>query len=203
MHGWTLSQNPCKRGKCQQWVFSDLSVLSYWSNNRVKLGDWLWFIIYVGFLWYKITSCCHHSWVALVYWAAEDFLWARWTTTATIVPTPVKQQSVTDKSVGLLSMEAFLSVGGFFLACKNFGGRFDDWIPASASFFSFFFKVKISSHVPMPLFFYGQDQAETTVTECFPNELRMSSFSLIGSHTVPGQHSQPTLTLLGQGCMHV
>ena len=48
---------------------------------------------------------------------------------------------------------------------------------------------------------FGQDQstvaqrAETTVAECFPDELCVSSLSLISSHTMPGQHSWPFSTL--------
>ena len=50
-------------------------------------------------------------------------------------------------------------------------------------------------------------RAETNVAECsyvFPDELRVSSFSsVIGSHTMPAQNSQPTPTSLGHGCMRV
>ena len=43
-------------------------------------------------------------------------------------------------------------------------------------------------------------QAETTVTECSLMSCLWAHF-LIDSHTLPGQrHSQPTPTLLGQGC---
>ena len=55
----------------------------------------------------------------------------------------------------------------------------------------------------------GQDQstvaqrAETTVIECSLRSCLWARF-LTGSHSMPGQrHSQPTLTSLGQRCMHV
>ena len=37
--------------------------------------------------------------------------------------------------------------------------------------------------------------------QAFSDELRVSSFSLKGSHIMPGQHGRPTLTSLGQVCM--
>ena len=44
--------------------------------------------------------------------------------------------------------------------------------------------------------------AEMTVAE--HSVLSYCEFvSLIGSHTVPGQHSRFTLTLMGHGCVHV
>ena len=98
-------------------------------------------------------------------------------------------------------------VVAFSSLARILGVRFDDSFPACVSFF--FFKVEISSRTSFPLFSCCQEQstvaqrAETTVAECFPDELRVSSFSFIGSNTVPGQHSQPTQTSLGQGCMHV
>ena len=42
-------------------------------------------------------------------------------------------------------------------------------------------------------------RAETTVFECFFDEWRVNSFSLIGSRTISGQHSQSTPTSLDQG----
>ena len=42
-----------------------------------------------------------------------------------------------------------------------------------------------------------------TVAEC-SDELNFSSFSsVVGFHTVPGQHGQLTLTSFGEGYMHV
>ena len=90
--------------------------------------------------------------------------------------------------------------GGFLFAHENWGGGGKIWwiIP---------YKAEISSHTPVPLF-----RSESLCTgsvswdECewvFPDELPSEFISLIGSHTVPGQHSQPTPTLSGQGCMCV
>ena len=36
-----------------------------------------------------------------------------------------------------------------------------------------------------------------------PCQIVCELISLIGSHTIPGQHYQPNLTSLGHGCMHV
>ena len=76
-------------------------------------------------------------------------------------------------------------------------------------------------HCPPRLFFFflkerlyifhslGQNQsmvaqhAETTVVKCSMRS-RVSARFLIGSNAMPGQwHCQPTLTLMGQGCMQV
>ena len=46
-------------------------------------------------------------------------------------------------------------------------------------------------------------RAEMTVAECSLMSCLLARF-LIGSHTMPRQqHSQPTWTLLGEGCMRV
>ena len=44
-------------------------------------------------------------------------------------------------------------------------------------------------------------RAETIVDECALTSVVCELISLIGSYTVPGQHNQPTLTLLGRGCV--
>ena len=76
-----------------------------------------------------------------------------------------------------------------------------------SSFFLFFLKWRlVRTHLFHPL---GQDQStvaqptEMTVAECSLTSFMSACFQ-IGSHTMSGQwHSQPTLTLLGQGCMRV
>ena len=95
---------------------------------------------------------------------------------------------------------------GFSPTGTDLGGRFDDsFVPAPFFFFFFFFLVEISSHTPISL---GQDQstvaqqAKTTVAKC-SLQVVCELISLIDHRTMPGQHSQLTLTLLGQGCMHV
>ena len=78
---------------------------------------------------------------------------------------------------------------------------FDDSFP-SALFFFFFLRGDQLTHLSST--FFGRDQS--TVAQCgrvFPDELRVSSFSLRSSHAMPGQHSQSTPTSLGQGCMRV
>ena len=58
----------------------------------------------------------------------------------------------------------------FFLACEDFGGRFDDSFPVRAFFFFFFMEICSHTHTPVPLL--GQDQstvaqwAEMTEVEC-------------------------------------
>ena len=59
--------------------------------------------------------------------------------------------------------------GGFFLACEEFGRRFDKLFSASAFFF-FFFEIEISSRTLNPIFRQDKStvaqRAEMTVTEC-------------------------------------
>ena len=67
--------------------------------------------------------------------------------------------------------------GGFFLAGKDFRGRFNDSFPAC----TFFFKVEISLHTPVPLFL-GQDQSSLvrrgeTTGGVFPDEFCVGSFT--------------------------
>ena len=96
--------------------------------------------------------------------------------------------------------------GGCFLACEDLGGKFGDSFPACAFIFLF-------------LVFKDGDQLSYTNSTCFrpgsvnngsassddcgrvlPDVMRVSSFSLISSHTMPAQrYSQPTPTSLGQG----
>ena len=69
--------------------------------------------------------------------------------------------------------------------------------------FFFFFEVEISLRSPVPLFRRGSvhsgsaswyDCGGVSLTRCVWTRF------LIGSHTMPAQCSQPTLTSLGQGC---
>ena len=96
--------------------------------------------------------------------------------------------------------------GGFFLLCEDFGRIFHNSFTACALFL-FFLKWRLAC----TNWFHslGQDQstvaqrAETTMTECSLTSYVWAHF-LIDSHTLPWQwHSQPTPTLMGQGCMHV
>ena len=71
-------------------------------------------------------------------------------------------------------------------------------------FFFFFLKERLYIFHSL-----GQNQsmvaqhAETTVVKCSMRS-RVSARFLIGSNAMPGQwHCQPTLTLMGQGCMQV
>ena len=98
-----------------------------------------------------------------------------------------------------------LVVAAFSLLAWILGGRFNNSFPTCAFYF-FFFKVEISLHPPIPLFRPGSvHSGSASWDDCgqvFPDELRVNLFSLvINSPTMPGQHSQPTPTLLGQGCM--
>ena len=96
-------------------------------------------------------------------------------------------------------------VVAFFSHAKNIfrgvGGRLEDSFPTCA-----FFKLEINSRLPFP-FFYGRIRNETSWDDCdrvYPDGLHVSSVSaMIGSHTLSGQHSQPTPTSLGQGCVRV
>ena len=83
-------------------------------------------------------------------------------------------------------------------------------IHSPRALFFFFFFLKWRSACDHQIHFSGQDQSsvaqgpETTVAECNPaDKSRLSSFSLIGSHTLRGQHNKPTPTSLGQGWMRV
>ena len=65
-------------------------------------------------------------------------------------------------------------------------------------FLFFFFSLRGDQLTHISSTFFGRDQS--TVAQCgrvFPDELRVSSFSLTGSDTMPVQHRQPILTSLG------
>ena len=69
----------------------------------------------------------------------------------------------------------------------------------------FFFKVKIRLRTPIStLLGQGQIRCHSTPRRLNSILIRVACrlISLIGSHARRGQHSQPTLTALGQGCMH-
>ena len=98
-------------------------------------------------------------------------------------------------------------VWGLFPRVQGFWGECSTIHSPPALFFFCFLKWRLAR----TLLFHslGQDQstvakqAETTVTECFLTSFVRAHF-LIGSHTLPGQqHSQPTPTSLGEGCMRV
>ena len=64
-------------------------------------------------------------------------------------------------------------IGGFFLACKDFGRMFNQSLPACAFFF--FFKAEIRSHTLIPLFRTGSvNIGSANRDDCgqvFPDEL--------------------------------
>ena len=84
------------------------------------------------------------------------------------------------------AIRRFMKSFFLFLACGDFGRMFDNSFSACAFFvfcfclFVCFFEVKISSRTLIPLFCQDQStvaqRTETTVTEIFPDELRVSSF---------------------------
>ena len=95
---------------------------------------------------------------------------------------------------------------GWVSSLQEFGKNGRPFI--SCLHFFFFLKVEISLHTLISLFRPGSvHSGSVSWDDCgqvFPCELHVRSFSQIGSHTMPGsQHSQSTVTLLGQGCMHV
>ena len=72
----------------------------------------------------------------------------------------------------------------------------------------FIFLSGASSHLSIPLFRPGSVHNGSVSGDdsdhVFPDELNVSSFSsVIGSHSMLGKHSQPTLTLPGPGHMCV
>ena len=97
-------------------------------------------------------------------------------------------------------------VVAFSSLARILGGRFDDSFPACA--FLFCFVVLSRDQLEHPQFHFMKVRiSPQCVSELrrlwlsFPDELRVSSFSLIGAHTMSGQHSQPTPTSSGQRCM--
>ena len=99
----------------------------------------------------------------------------------------------------------FLNGGGFFLTFEGFGEGLTIHSPL-VLFFFFFLKVEISSHSLVPLFSPGSvHSGSASWGNCFqefPDKLLVSLFSpVIGSHTMPVQHSQPTRT--SQTCTKV
>ena len=92
-----------------------------------------------------------------------------------------------------------------FPACEDFEGRLDDSFAACA-FFLFLERDQIAHTSSTVL---GQDQssvvqrAEIEVSVFHDGRVACKHVSLISSQTMPGQHSQPIPTSLGQGRMHV
>ena len=87
--------------------------------------------------------------------------------------------------------------GGFVLACWDFRGRFVGSLPAGA-FSLLFFKWRSARTHQFHFFFRpgSVHSGSANWDDCgqvFPDELRVSSVSLIGSHTRSGQHSQSRL----------
>ena len=80
------------------------------------------------------------------------------------------------------------------------------FIPCLHLFFFSFFFLQISSDIPIP-FLKPRSVHHGSVSwdDCgsLPSQVESQLISLVDSNTIQGQHSQPTLTLLGQGCMHV
>ena len=90
----------------------------------------------------------------------------------------------------------------FFLACEDLGERLDDsFSPACPFYFSKWSARAHQFHHSIPLF---HSASWDDCGRMFPDELPVSSFSsVMGSHPMPRQHSQPIPTSLGQGCMRV
>ena len=98
--------------------------------------------------------------------------------------------------------------GGVFLACEDFWRRFSDSFPACTFLLLLLLnQVVVSWCALIPHFRLGSVRSGSVswgnYGQAFYDELCVSSFSLIVSHTVPVQHSQPTPTSSGQGCMRV
>ena len=104
--------------------------------------------------------------------------------------------------------------GSGFVLARDLGESFgDSFFPSCALiFFFFFFSGDQLAHINPPPFFFGGGGCR--VSPQWLSELRRmwprapwlvacELVSLIGSHTMPGQHSQQTPTSLGQGCMRV
>ena len=92
--------------------------------------------------------------------------------------------------------------GVFFLTVRIFGEG--SLIPHLCFFLLLL--LEISSHTLIPLFMPGlvhSGSASWDNCGSVPLWVECELVSLIGFHTLPGQHSQPTVTWLGQGCMHV
>ena len=80
---------------------------------------------------------------------------------------------------------------GSFFTCEDFFGKFDESFPTYTFFFSFFWKWR-SAHKHQFHYFRQDWSCCTSWDNCgrvFPDKLPASSFSLIGSHTMPGQHT--------------
>ena len=89
----------------------------------------------------------------------------------------------------------------WLLPCmQEFRGKSDDPIPGCFFFFS---DQLVHTN---PLFCPGWVHSGSVSWDDWPSIfwwVACELVSMIGSHTMPGLHSQPTPTLLGQGCMHV
>ena len=93
------------------------------------------------------------------------------------------------------------------LTCKDHKGRYSELFPTCV-FFSWNLSKDQLVHTNFTLLNQGSVRSGSTswgnCGPAFSDELCVSLFSclVIGSHTMLGKHSQPTLTLLGQRCIH-
>ena len=92
-----------------------------------------------------------------------------------------------------------------FFAFEDFGILGEDSTNHSPPAIFFFFKrILVRAYQPHSL---SQDQStDAQLRRQWPSvrwRVACELVSLIGSHTRPGQHGQPILTLLGQGCASV
>ena len=88
------------------------------------------------------------------------------------------------------------------LACEDFAGRLDDSFPSCAFLSNGDHLAHTSKARVSPQWLSERRQLWPGVSRRVACELIFPD-AVIGSHTVPGQHSQPTPTSLGQGCVHV
>ena len=95
---------------------------------------------------------------------------------------------------------------GFFLACKDFGGKFDDFPPVHFYFFLFLLSGDELQHTSSTFQARISTQWFSELRRLWPSvpwRVACEFVSLIDSHTITEQHSQPISTSLGRGCMRV
>ena len=97
----------------------------------------------------------------------------------------------------------------FIPACEDYAGRFDESFPRLRFSFFFFFFLKRNSARQHQFHSFKPRINRRLLSELrrlwtsVPWQVACELVSLMGFHTVPGQHSQPTPTWLGHGCIHV
>ena len=176
--GVSVHRGECPQGECPQgWVVTGVSV----HRVSVHRGEWLqgWVSTGVVSTGVSVHRVSVHRGEWLQGWVSTEWVY-------------------TGVSVhrGECPQGWHGSGGGFFFTCDDLWGRFDESLPVCA--FNFFL-MEISLCTLIPLF---QPGSVGRGSVCWGDWMSIPWW-IVYIRIISAQHSLPTLTSLGQGCMHV